>query len=185
MKYLKIEINKLKFNKTLYLDKDGVLLKSIIRKSIISSPRVSGELKLNSELEYINKIKKELKFNLVMISNQPDLSKNLMSEKFLNIMIKKILTRVDIDLIYICPHQKHENCHCRKPRREIINSHRLKYKNTLRKEFFIGDQLTDYYFIKSLPIKFIYYSNLHKSNMKKKFKHYNSFKSIFYDILKE
>lgn len=184
MNFIEISLNKPIHDKTLYLDKDGVINKTIYRKGKISSPRNTEEITFNPEIEYLNLIKRKLNFNLILISNQPDIARGYLSKNFLNIMIKKITFRIDFDKIFICPHLKTEICQCRKPKNQIFKYYRMKNKSCLKKEYFIGDQLTDNAAIKKLPITFVYYSQYHIPKLAMEYEQIKSFKKL-YSILEK
>lgn len=184
MNFIEINRNKLVYGKTLYLDKDGVINKTIYRNNKISSPQNAEEIIFNPEVEYLNLIKRKLNFNLILISNQPDITRGYLSKNFLDIMMKKITFKIDFDKVFICPHIKTQICQCRKPKNQMFRYYRMKNKNCLKKEYFIGDQLTDNMAIKKLPIKFIYYSHYHIPKLAMEYEKIKSFKKL-YSILEK
>ena len=45
--------------------------------------------------------------------------------------------------VEVCPHEKSENCDCRKPRTGLLKSAEKKLNISLKNCFFVGDKLSD------------------------------------------
>jgi D-glycero-D-manno-heptose 1,7-bisphosphate phosphatase len=76
--------------KTIFLDRDGIINDVVLRDSKVESPRTVSEFKIRPE--FIN-FYKEIDtggFNLFVISNQPDIARNKMDIKELEIMTEQI-----------------------------------------------------------------------------------------------
>jgi len=113
------------------------------------------EIILKKDLEDIENFHKKKKFNLVIISNQPDFSRKLIDSSFIQENIKKILSELSISIALICPHLSSDNCQCRKPNIGLIEFYRKQNPNCCKEEIFIGDQISDEKCAKSLKIPFI------------------------------
>lgn len=154
MKPLVFNISIPKYSNTIYLDKDGVLNTAILRDNRLSSPRNSQEITIKNDLEDIlNFSRKE--FNLVIISNQPDISRGLIDEKFLELNLEKIIEILPIDQALFCPHLKNMRCKCRKPSTGLIEEYRKTFPANHEKELFIGDQESDKICSLKLDIPFL------------------------------
>ena len=130
-------------NKAFFFDRDGILNKSIIKNHKPYSPRFPKELILNRELlSFIKKLKNK-GFLIFVVSNQPDIKKGKLSKyslKIINSIIKKYFL---IDEIYICSHEKNDNCKCRKPKPGMLIEASKKWNVDLKKSFLIGDRWKD------------------------------------------
>ncbi len=140
---------------TLYLDKDGVLNKAIRRFGKLSSPRKLDEIIVKRDLDNIKHFAKKKRFNLVIISNQPDISRKHINQEFLLKNIALISKRLPISTAVICPHIAEQDCSCRKPKTGLILKFRKLFPNCHRKELFIGDQEKDEKCSGKLNIPFI------------------------------
>lgn len=154
MKPLVFNIRAPKYSNTIYLDKDGVLNTAILRDNELSSPRNSQEITIKNDLEDILKFSRK-KFNLVIISNQPDISRGLIDEKFIELNLEKIIEILPIDQALFCPHLKNMGCKCRKPSTGMIKEYRNNFPTNHEKELFIGDQETDQICASKLDIPFL------------------------------
>ena len=163
-KFLYFKFQKPIYNKTLYLDKDGVLNDVVMRNKVISSPRNLNELTLATDLIELENIIKNKSFNTVIISNQPDITRGLINKEFLLENINKIRDFLSIDVAFICPHTIEQNCNCRKPGTQMILRYREMYPYSHDIEYFIGDTEKDVECAKNLNINFIL--KLHNSNKK-------------------
>ena len=103
------------FNKTIYLDKDGVLNTAITREGKLSSPQKFDEINIKEDLEDILYSKK---YNLVIISNQPDLDRKIITKNFLLENINQIREQLPISVVIVCPHIKEKNVYVENLRQE-------------------------------------------------------------------
>ena len=154
MKPLVFDIRRPRYPNTLYLDKDGVLNKAIFRDDKLSSPRNSQEIVIKKDLKELLSFSRK-RFNLVIISNQPDISRGLIDKKFIELNLNKILEILPIDQALFCPHLKSMGCKCRKPSTGLIEEYREKFPSNHVKELFIGDQETDEICASKLNIPFV------------------------------
>jgi D-glycero-D-manno-heptose 1,7-bisphosphate phosphatase len=147
--------NKKYTSNIIYLDRDGVLLEPIIRGDKVSSARCQEEIKLCSDAIIFCRKLKSLGFTLVVVSNQPDLSRRLINLEFLRYTNEIISNSIDIDFYIYCPHQDYEQCSCRKPKPGMIKYFRTEYCPIPTREIMVGDRIVDFDCANSLKIDFI------------------------------
>ena len=128
-------------NKAIFFDRDGVINHPIIINRKPFSPRKLKEFKIYNGFKKFNKLKK--KYIFIIVTNQPDLKNNKISERMLNIFHKKINKIVKIDKIYVCPHMQSDNCKCRKPKIGSFLLAKEKYNIDFKKSILIGDRWKD------------------------------------------
>jgi D-glycero-D-manno-heptose 1,7-bisphosphate phosphatase len=129
--------------KTIFLDRDGIINDVVLRDSKVESPRTVSEFKIRPE--FIN-FYKEIDtggFNLFVISNQPDIARNKMDIKELEIMTEQLNSNFSFKEISYCIHDDSDNCNCRKPKPGMIIN--LLDKHNLQKEesILVGDSSKD------------------------------------------
>lgn len=131
-----------KKNKAIFLDRDGVLVKSVIKNKKGYAPKTMEEFSLYRNIaESCKKLKKK-NYLLIIITNQPDLGEKLIKEKIFNKM-NKILNRViSYDKLYVSRSHS-SNSHFRKPNPGLFNLAIKKYKLDISKCFMIGDRKSD------------------------------------------
>ena len=131
--------------KLLILDRDGVLNKVVMRGEIKSSPRTLKELEMPDDHKKIKLILKEINLKIVVATNQPDLSRNLLDFQTHEQIIKKISQTYDIPInnFLVCPHDDDANCNCRKPKPGMIIEALRKFKVKPNEAVMIGDSLKD------------------------------------------
>lgn len=149
----------------LFLDKDGVLVEVVKRGSDVSSARTIDEISLCSDLNYLEEIKAENNLNLVVVSNQPDLSRGLISIEFIIRMSEMIALEADIDLFIYCPHLKEDNCDCRKPGIGMIEFYRKEYCPTSGQDWFVGDREVDKELARRLGFNFYLVAQPHNEGI--------------------
>ena len=126
-----------------FLDRDGVIVRSIIRNR---KPYAVRNLKAFRILPGVQQAISQLKqagFLLIVVTNQPDIGKGLISEKVMNKMNDILLKKLKIDDIKLCPHKKEDKCVCRKPKPRLIVRAAKEYNIDLSKSYMIGDRLSD------------------------------------------
>ena len=138
---------------TLFLDRDGVLNHAVIRGSEISSPRSMKEFQLTDDIDALNDIDIQKNWNLVVISNQPDLSRGRITLQLLQKFHSLIASRIMLNAVYLCPHLRKDDCGCRKPACGLIQHFRENY-SLIGKELLIGDQMNDQGCAKAANIPF-------------------------------
>lgn len=144
-------MTKIAKNKTVFLDRDGILVKLINTEA----PRDPKDMELIPEiLPVVKKLHKD-GFLIIIVSNQPDIALNKINETTKNALKKRfeellIQNNVLIDAIYYCNHhpnsvnQKYpKNCACRKPKPGMILNAHKKFNIDLPHSFMIGDRASD------------------------------------------
>lgn len=131
--------------KIVFLDRDGVINKK---------PPKADYVKKWEEFEFLPgsieaiKILKSKGYKIFIISNQPGVARGMLTEKQLENINKKMISRlkaenVSIDGIYYCPHGWDDGCDCRKPRPGMLLQASKEHLIDLTKTILIGDDKRD------------------------------------------
>lgn len=130
-------------NKTIFLDRDGVI--NYNRTDYVKTPEefIIYEDAIPA-LEYLYKSG----FQLIIISNQSGLGRGIISwESFWDIHFKLIFTlnvhNCVLVAAFYCPHRPEDECSCRKPKADMILEASAMFDLPVNKCFFVGDQDTD------------------------------------------
>jgi D,D-heptose 1,7-bisphosphate phosphatase len=138
----------------IFLDKDGTIVDNSGYPEIIPSDEI---LKQAMEgLKYLQ----ERGFMLIIISNQPWISKSKLTKEKVEDIFQSVKTKLEklgitITDYFYCPHQHSDNCDCKKPKPGLILKAREKYNIDLEKSYIVGDMDSDILLGKNLNIKTI------------------------------
>tara|TARA_B100001057_G_C22738891_1_gene906925 strand:+ start:244 stop:753 length:510 start_codon:yes stop_codon:yes gene_type:complete len=126
----------------IFLDRDGIVNDVILRKGVVSSPRSIDEFIFRKDfLSFTKKIDKKYKFFL--ITNQPDIKRNLLNENHLKEMHMKLMNTLHFEEIFVCMHDDDDNCICRKPKPGMILDAISKHNLNNEECIMIGDSIKD------------------------------------------
>ncbi len=144
--------------RAVFLDRDGVLSDLVFNKGEgrLSSPVTAGQLRVFPFVaEAVRKIRDELGFMAIVISNQPGVAKRqftLAELERMNAKIRKALANggVTLDGEYYCLHHPaalipkyRVVCDCRKPKPGLLLRAAREKDIDLGKSYFVGDGLMD------------------------------------------
>lgn len=138
---------------TIFLDRDGVLNHVVFREDEISSPRSLEEFQLSEDIDALKEPWIQENWNLVVITNQPDLSRGLVTMDLLERFHALIAERIPVNAVYICPHLSADQCDCRKPACGLVWRFR-RDQHLKGRELFIGDRKSDQECAKAAKILF-------------------------------
>lgn len=80
---------------------------------------------------------------LVVVTNQPDLARGLLSHRDLAAIHEELLDLLPLDDVVVCPHDSHEGCPCRKPRPGMILDAARRLDLDLDRSVCVGDRWRD------------------------------------------
>lgn len=129
--------------KAIFLDKDGTLVDNSGYPEIIPKDKLLEENILDG-LRYMQ----EKEYKIFIFSNQSWIAKNMMSkyeveQVFQNVVKKLKKQGIVIYNYFYCPHQKSDNCDCRKPKNKLILEAAKKHNLDLTKSYIVGDSDVD------------------------------------------
>jgi len=130
-------------NRAVFLDRDGVINKVILKDGKPFSPRKLEEFKLYENVDEFLIKSKNKNFLNIIVTNQPDIARGLMDMQTAQAMHEIIESKLAVDDIFICPHDDCDNCHCRKPKPGMITDAAEKWNIDLSNSFLIGDSWKD------------------------------------------
>lgn len=128
--------------KNIFLDRDGIINEVIFRESAVSSPRNIDEFVLRKDfISFYDKFKNKKIF--FVVTNQPDISRELMNLDDLKKMHTLLNQKFNFKKIVYCPHDDSDNCACRKPKPGMINSLINEFSLNRNECLIIGDSMKD------------------------------------------
>lgn len=129
--------------KTIFFDRDGIINEVVIRGGLTSSPRCLAEFELLPEFEELHRELVPLKLNMFVVSNQPDVSRELLRQEELDDMAALLKARFRFGEILHCVHDDYHLCSCRKPKPGMILSLLEKHALPAGECVMIGDSCKD------------------------------------------
>jgi D-glycero-D-manno-heptose 1,7-bisphosphate phosphatase len=130
-------------NRAVFLDRDGVINRIILKNGKSFSPRNIDEFTFCGGIADFLIESRRSGFLNIVFTNQPDIARGLMDSKTLQSIHDLVLNNLAVDDIFICPHDDADNCLCRKPKPGMLNDAAKKWKIDLNDSFVIGDQWKD------------------------------------------
>jgi D-glycero-D-manno-heptose 1,7-bisphosphate phosphatase len=134
-------------NRAVFLDRDGVLNRSVIRDGLPFPPAKVSEFQLYPDVVEGCRQLKAAGFLLIVVTNQPDVGRGTQSRASVEAMHAKLCADLPaIDAIEVCFHagSSHgERCDCRKPRPGMLLRAAATHDIDLKRSFLIGDRWRD------------------------------------------
>lgn len=130
-------------NKAVFLDRDGVLNRPVVRNGKPYPPANAAELVLAPEAEEALRELKEAGFKLLVVTNQPDVAKGITTRVAVEEIHRRLASELPVDEIFACYHQDGDGCDCRKPKPGMILQGAHKYNVDLTESFLVGDRWRD------------------------------------------
>ena len=129
--------------RAVFLDRDGVLNRSVVRAGRPYAPTSLDELELlPGVLEALTDLR-TAGFVLVVVTNQPDLATGRIRPEVAEAIHQKLRALLPIDDIKVCGHVDEDACSCRKPRPGMLLEAARDWSIDLYRSFIVGDRWRD------------------------------------------
>jgi D-glycero-D-manno-heptose 1,7-bisphosphate phosphatase len=133
--------------RAVFLDRDGVLNRPVIRDGRPFPPARLEEFELYPEVVDACAQLKEAGFSLVVVTNQPDVGRGTQTRQLIDAMHARLRAVIpSLDAIEVCFHAgaaHGEPCDCRKPKPGMLLRAAAAYGIDLSESFLIGDRWRD------------------------------------------
>lgn len=130
-------------HKAIFLDRDGVLNKTIFK---MGKPRAPYGMKEFSFIEGVEEATASLKahgFLLIVVTNQPDVARGWVAREQVDLINHHVQSSLPIDEIIACFHTNDDKCSCRKPGPGMILEAQKKWNIDLKNSYLVGDRISD------------------------------------------
>jgi D-glycero-D-manno-heptose 1,7-bisphosphate phosphatase len=129
--------------KAVFLDRDGVINRSLVRDGKPFAPVRLEEFEiLPGVAESLLRLRAAGFLNVV-VTNQPDISTGKQRPAVLAEMHARLMGELAIDAIRVCPHVETDNCACRKPRPGMLLDAARELGIDLASSYMVGDRWRD------------------------------------------
>ena len=130
-------------NRAVFLDRDGVLNRAIIRSGRPFPPRNLTELQIPEDVPPGLRALKGAGFLLIGVTNQPDVARGEQARETVEAIHESLLKTLPLDEILVCYHDDHDACECRKPKPGLLCQAARRYGIDLSSSFMVGDRWKD------------------------------------------
>jgi D-glycero-D-manno-heptose 1,7-bisphosphate phosphatase len=130
-------------SQAVFLDRDGVLNRAIVRDGRPFPPRSLEELEVLPGVTDACSSLKAAGFLLIVVSNQPDVARGTLSPDDLSTLHASLLSRIPLDAVLCCPHDDVDACGCRKPAPGLILEAATRFDIALSASVMVGDRWRD------------------------------------------
>lgn len=146
-------------NKALFLDRDGVICPELGRYRL-----ASDGFQLLPGIKDVVRAAKEKGYLVVVVTNQPQIAKGLLSEAELHELHNEMerLLGNTLDGIYHCPHVDADRCDCRKPKAGMLVRAAEELDIDCARSMLIGDGDKDIFAGQAVGCKTIFVKNIFK-----------------------
>jgi D-glycero-D-manno-heptose 1,7-bisphosphate phosphatase len=129
--------------RAVFLDRDGVLNRAVIRDGKPYPPQTVAEVEMMPEAPACLAKLKAAGFLLLVVTNQPDVARGTQTRETVESINASLAARMPIDGFYVCYHDSADGCHCRKPKPGLLTDAAAEHSIDLAASFMIGDRYRD------------------------------------------
>lgn len=126
-----------------FLDRDGVLNEPLIRNGMPHAPATLDQFRIAGDAPAACAALRAAGFRLIVITNQPDVSRGLIARAEVEAMHAELRARAGVDDIRVCYHDDRDRCTCRKPLPGMIVAAASDHGIDLARSFIVGDRWKD------------------------------------------
>src|SRR5712692_10173563 len=138
-----------------FLDRDGVLVKPVIRGGLPYAPlRWEDFHLLPGAAEAVTQLR-NAGFLTVVVTNQPEVRRGLLDAGLLEDFHRRLRERAPVDDILACCHDDRDVCQCRKPRPGLILEAARRHEIDLARSYLVGDTDRDLEAARAAGISFV------------------------------
>jgi D-glycero-D-manno-heptose 1,7-bisphosphate phosphatase len=129
--------------RAVFLDRDGVLVETIIRDDRAFAPLSLKEFRLTEDASAQVARLRGVGLLPIVFTNQPDVGQGRLLPGTLEEMHALLREAVPVEDIFVCIHDSGAGCECRKPRPGMLQAAAVKWGVDLRRSFVVGDRWQD------------------------------------------
>jgi D-glycero-D-manno-heptose 1,7-bisphosphate phosphatase len=130
-------------NRAVFLDRDGVLNRAVVRGGRPYPPGGLGELEVMPDAPAALARLKKLGFLLIVVSNQPDVGRGTQRRAVVEAMNQALRAVLPLDEFRTCYHDDRDDCACRKPKPGLLREASVQHSIDLPRSYLIGDRWRD------------------------------------------
>jgi len=129
--------------KAVFLDRDGVLNKPVIKDGKPYPPSSVADFEIYPEVFVALRKLRQMNFRICVVTNQPDVARGIQKQSVVEAMHRRLRDALGIKDFYICWHDDADHCDCRKPKPGLITRAAADHRIFLPGSYMIGDRWRD------------------------------------------
>lgn len=129
--------------RAVFLDRDGVLNRTIVRDGVPYPPANAEEVQLLDGVPEALTLLTQHGLMLIVVTNQPDVARGTQTRTRVEQINQRLREHLPLDAIFTCYHDSADGCDCRKPRPGMLIEAADAYAVDLRQSFMVGDRWSD------------------------------------------
>ena len=130
-------------HKAIFLDRDGIINKVVLKKGKPAPPIDFNEFELTEGIVETLQVLKQAGYLLIIFTNQPDVRRGDQTQTRVEAFHRHIQEILPIDRVYVCYHDSQDNCDCRKPKPGMLKQAQQDFNIDFQKSFVVGDRWRD------------------------------------------
>jgi D-glycero-D-manno-heptose 1,7-bisphosphate phosphatase len=129
--------------KAIFLDRDGVLIRTFVRDGTPHPPKFLDEVEILPGVRPALEIFRRLDFQLLVVTNQPDVSRGTQTRSQVEQINAALSHALALDGVYVCYHDNADRCECRKPAPGLLLKAAAVHDIDLFASYMVGDRGSD------------------------------------------
>ncbi len=129
--------------RAVFLDRDGVLNRAMVRDGKPCPPANVGELEILPGVEEALAALRAAGFLLIVVTNQPDVARGTATRETVEAINAALGAALPIDEFRTCFHDSESQCDCRKPKPGALLAAAALHDIDLRESYMVGDRWRD------------------------------------------
>lgn len=127
----------------MFLDRDGVINRAIVRDGKPYPPAILEEFELLPGAKQAIETLHKAGFLIIIVTNQPDVATGAQSREMVEAMHDRLRAAGLCDDIRACYHTDADGCDCRKPKPGMLIDAAHEWQIDLARSFMVGDRWRD------------------------------------------
>jgi D-glycero-D-manno-heptose 1,7-bisphosphate phosphatase len=129
--------------RAVFLDRDGVINRAVIRKGRPYPPATLEELKiLPGVVDALARLH-QAGYILIVVTNQPDVARGSQTREQVEKLHQALQAQLPLDDFRVCYHDDADACQCRKPKPGLLCDAASEWQIDLTRSIMIGDRWRD------------------------------------------
>jgi D-glycero-D-manno-heptose 1,7-bisphosphate phosphatase len=126
-----------------FLDRDGVLNRALVRDGKPYPPQTLGELEILPGVPEACARLRGAGLRLIAVTNQPDVGRGTQSRDAVDAINRAVQSSLQLDDVRVCPHDDRDACGCRKPAPGLLLHAARDWGIDLAASVMVGDRWRD------------------------------------------